>query len=526
MSTSTPLPRRLNEDVPENGYRTPRSLEDAKSLEARGLRSLDDGSLVLRHFNREREGRRRVAYNGMDESADGDELSSGAKPSPQTSNGTDEEETVNGKKPGSGGMGKVGLRDRIACYTWTWFTMNMASGGIANVLDSIPYESEWLRIVGVILFLSNIVLFLMNCVLISLRFKFRPGSFKGSFTSPSESLFVPASVVSLGTILINLCQYGIPHTGVWFQTVMQVCFWAYVSLSVIASAGIYLIIWSTQSFPINQMTPVWIFPAYPLLLVAPFAANLITALPDAAAASRINSIAIAFGAVCLQGTGFLVSLMIYSAFIYRLMTQKLPRETTRPGMFVSVGPSGFTVAGLVLLGNSGMSKIMPNDHFGNDNAEFIIELISLLVGLWLWGLCLWFFLVSVGAHWQIVKPDPRQKHIIHFDMTWFSFIFPNTALVTATFAIANALHSRALRIFGTVLAGLLVLAWMYVFGRMIRAVWLRRILWPEQVDGAERIRRRWLRNRNGKEKQNGKQNGDGKKGDGSKKLESGSGEDR
>lgn len=80
------------------------------------------------------------------------------------------------------------------------------------------------------------------------------------------------------------------------------------------------------------MTPIWIFPAYPLLLLAPFASNLIDCLPDAAAAVRINSVAIAFSAVSIQGTGFLVSLMIYSAFIYRLMTQKLPRETSRPGM--------------------------------------------------------------------------------------------------------------------------------------------------------------------------------------------------
>jgi tellurite resistance protein TehA-like permease len=80
------------------------------------------------------------------------------------------------------------------------------------------------------------------------------------------------------------------------------------------------------------MTPIWIFPAYPLLLMGPIAANLIDALPDSGAAARINSIAMALGAVCIQGTGFLVSLMIYSAFIYRLMTQKLPRETARPGM--------------------------------------------------------------------------------------------------------------------------------------------------------------------------------------------------
>jgi tellurite resistance protein TehA-like permease len=252
------------------------------------------------------------------------------------------------------------------------------------------------------------------------------------------------------------------------------------------------------------MTPIWIFPAYPLLLMGPLAANLIDALPDAAAAARINSIAIALGAICIQGTGFLVSLMIYSAFIYRLMTQKLPRETTRPGMvlylshltpqnssansvsqFVSVGPSGFTVAGLVHLGNTVIPKIAPNGYFGNPDAAFFLKLLSDLTGLWLWGLCLWFFLVSIGAHWQIMRPDDPEHHI-QFDMTWFSFVFPNTALVTATQAIGKSLNADAIKIFGTVLAGLLVLVWIFVFYMMIRALCKRRLLWPGGVDGSER----------------------------------------
>lgn len=31
---------------------------------------------------------------------------------------------------------KVGIRDRVGCLTWTWFTLTMATGGIANVLHS------------------------------------------------------------------------------------------------------------------------------------------------------------------------------------------------------------------------------------------------------------------------------------------------------------------------------------------------------------------------------------------------------
>jgi tellurite resistance protein TehA-like permease len=91
----------------------------------------------------------------------------------------------------------------------------------------------------------------------------------------------------------------------------------------------------SREFPIHTMTPIWIFPAYPALLLAPLASNIISSLPDGASAERINAIAITYGAVCVQGTGFMVSLMIYSAFIYRLMTQKLPRENRRPGMVSS-----------------------------------------------------------------------------------------------------------------------------------------------------------------------------------------------
>ncbi len=80
------------------------------------------------------------------------------------------------------------------------------------------------------------------------------------------------------------------------------------------------------------MTPVWVFPAYPLLLSAPFAGNLIYSATHVGEAQDMNFTPIAFCAVAVQGTGFLISFMICAAFLYRLMTQKLPRDMQRPGV--------------------------------------------------------------------------------------------------------------------------------------------------------------------------------------------------
>ncbi|KAK3315028.1 voltage-dependent anion channel-domain-containing protein [Apodospora peruviana] len=374
---------------------------------------------------------------------------------------------------------KVGLRDRIGCYQWTWFTMNMATGGVANLLFSIPYRSGWLNGVGLAFFFLNIFLFFMNCVLITLRFRWRPGSLLHSFTDQFESLFIPAFVVSVATILITTCQYGVPRAGPWLIQMMEAMFWIYVSASTFASTGMYLTLWSTQVFPIHTMTPIWVFPAYPLLLTAPFGANLISAASTSGQLKSINTIAIAMASVTVQGTGFLIAFMIMAAFLYRLMTQKLPRDAQRPGVFISVGPSGFTSAGLVQLGYH-TSEIFPTDFMGTQHAVFILRLMAYMAGLWLWGLSIWFFLVSVGSLWKYLRPDNNAK--IPFQMTWFSFVFPNTALVTATEQLGRAFDSNGLQIFGCVLAVCIILVWILVFTLMIRCLWLRQLLWPKEED--------------------------------------------
>lgn len=65
-------------------------------------------------------------------------------------------------------------------------------------------------------------------------------------------------------------------------------------------------------------------------------------------------------------------------------------------------------------------------------------------------------------------------------MAWFSFIFPNTALVTATFAIGHAFASKAILIVGCAMVIPLILMYLFVCYKMIRAIILRHILWPQK----------------------------------------------
>lgn len=53
-----------------------------------------------------------------------------------------------------------------------------------------------MTVIGLIFFFLNLGLFVINCILISLRFRYRPHSFRRSVTDQVESLFTPA-IVSL-----------------------------------------------------------------------------------------------------------------------------------------------------------------------------------------------------------------------------------------------------------------------------------------------------------------------------------------
>ncbi|ETN46672.1 uncharacterized protein HMPREF1541_00858 [Cyphellophora europaea CBS 101466] len=370
----------------------------------------------------------------------------------------------------------LSIRQRLKHVTWAWFTLVMATGGVASTLHAVPFRFTGLWTIGVIFFVANIAFYVIIWAMIICRFWNYPYTFRASFLHPTESLFAPAVAVSFGTILINIVEYGFGEVGVWLNRAVLVLYWFDCGLAIVLSISIYLILWSTQHFTIARMTPIWIFPAYPLLIIGPHAANLSARLVDPR-----EAIQVIVGGFTVQGIGFLVSLTVYAAFVYRLMTQKLPAESLRPGMFVSVGPSAFTASGIMGMA-SNLDQVfmrLPSGLYMDVEsmlAASILKLIANWVSLWLWGLALWFFFVSLMANMVCFRKGAHMP----FAMTWFSFIFPQTALTTATFRVAESFNVFAIKIVGCVMTVLLILVWLLVVFRMIKAIVDKQILWPEK----------------------------------------------
>jgi hypothetical protein len=127
MPTETPLPGRLTDNPGAIGYQSP------------GLGSLKAPDQCINNsgiVSRDGTGRHGGRY------ADGHPYNPALHEyiNPQTE-GQASRMAVLGQQSDEDCMEKrYGIRDRVGCFTWTWFTITMATGGIANVLHASEYE--------------------------------------------------------------------------------------------------------------------------------------------------------------------------------------------------------------------------------------------------------------------------------------------------------------------------------------------------------------------------------------------------
>ncbi|THY76440.1 malic acid transporter [Aureobasidium pullulans] len=361
----------------------------------------------------------------------------------------------------------VTWRDRVAHFTWPWFACTMSTGALAVVLGQTPNTFTGLQTIGKIFFILALVLFVAFTAIIITRFILVPQKFLASLHHPVESLFFGSYWVTISLLLNCIQLYGVPNTGPWLVKALEILFWMYVAAVLIVGIGQYYVLFQLERLKVNNAMPAWIFPIYPLLVIGPLAGTIIPSQPHTAA------VPIWLAGVMLQGMGWCVALMMYAIYTQRLMVSALPDPSTRPGMYVSVGPAGYTAAALISLGRQAPAVFERKQFFGITSllVEDVIKVLGIMAGLFLLLFSFWFFCVSTVS----VIAGAKQ---MSFTLNWWAFVFPNAGMTLATIQAGGALSSAGINGLCSALTIALVIMWFFTAIAHILAVRKGQVMWP------------------------------------------------
>ncbi|KPI35645.1 Malic acid transport protein [Cyphellophora attinorum] len=349
----------------------------------------------------------------------------------------------------------------------------MATGAVAVVLANTPFRFTGLDVIAKIYFILDLVLFVLFNFCIAYRFIRRPKVFLRSLHHPKEALFLGAYWVTIA-LLLNLTQtYGVPMTGQWLRTAMRILYWIYSGCALCVAVFQYATLFVAERLPVDSAMPAWVFPVYPFLVIGPLAA-VITKSQDTTVA-----LVVWVSAIALQGLGFTVAIFMYSIYVQRLMTSSLPEPSSRPGMYISVGPVAYTSAALLNLADQA-ATVIPAHWLSVDTLAVpdVIRITLILAGCWLWLLGFWFFALTTVA--IIAGACSKQK--MGFTLQWWGFVFPNAGLVLASINIGKALESEGVKAVTSAMTLILVIGWFCVAIANIRAVLKGKVLWEGMDD--------------------------------------------
>lgn len=340
----------------------------------------------------------------------------------------------------------------------------MSTGGIALLLHSTPHRFPGLTTIGKVVFVFDIVVFLCIVAGITTRFTLAPGSLQKSMLHPTEALFFPTAWLALVNIFSCIQVYAAPACGPWLIVTVRVLFWLYAALTFAIAVWQYWHLFTApQRLTIQSMTPAWILPVFPIMLSGTFASLI---APDQPPAQRMPIIV---AGVTFQGLGWMVSFLMYAAYVHRLMQFGLPAPNLRPGMFIAVGPPSFTGLALIGLGNA-----LPRDYgyfVTHPLAIEILPVVALFTALFLWTLSFWFFCIS------LISVLAGLRHMT-FHLVWWALVFPNVGFTIATIDIGRQLGSQGILWVASVMTVLLVGMWIFVFISHARAVLRKDIMMP------------------------------------------------
>lgn len=387
--------------------------------------------------------------------------------------------------PGSGTSGsksRIGIRGRIKHFTWANFTCTQSTGGIAILLSETPRQFAGLQTIATVIFIFNVVLFLLFCAAMTGRFVLHPHTFKKSLTRPPEVFFAGSFLLSVATIIIGVRRFGEPHTGPWLIVAVRVLFWMYAAVTLVFTAVMFVVTFSTSSVDPSKMSPAVFLMVFNTMLTGTVAATIADTQPPE------ERLPIIVAGVAYQGLGWIVSLMLLPWFLGSLFRNGIGHANMRPALFLPVGSAGYTIISLI-----GCSRALPEGYAyfaRHPIAVEILQVVALWASVFLWLFTFWLSAIALVANSPNIIPRKgrgwRLQPRMGFTLSWWAIVFPNVGFTIATGYIGEEFQSSGIEWVASAMAIVLFAAWLMDIGLHFKAVLTGQIMWPgkdEDVSG-------------------------------------------
>ncbi|KAL4897481.1 malate permease [Aspergillus ambiguus] len=364
----------------------------------------------------------------------------------------------------------VGWRRIVRNFTPSWFSVTMGTGIVAILLNTLPYNADWLYWISVVIFGLNVVLFAVGCILSLLRYTLYPEIFWVMITHPVQSMFLGTVPMGFATIVNMFCFVCVPAWGEWTQPVAWGLWIVDAVLSVVTALSLpFLLMAHPNEFQLSSMTAVWLLPIVSCIVAGSSGAIVAGVLTNAQHA--LWTVLVSY---VLWGMGLPLALMVMVIYLQRLTLHKIPPKAVIVSVFLPLGPLGQSGFGILRLGKVAQT-VFPQTHTldaGSGTALYTVGFLGALI-LWSFGLVWLFFALA-----SII----RSKRF-PFNIGWWGFTFPLGVFATCTSEMGMELPSKFFRVLGTVVSLCVVVLWMVVSVGTMKGVVTGRMFYAPCLGG-------------------------------------------
>ncbi|KAK1150041.1 Plasma membrane sulfite pump involved in sulfite metabolism [Aspergillus melleus] len=367
----------------------------------------------------------------------------------------------------------VGWRRVVRHFTPSWFSVTMGTGIVSILLNTLPYNGDWLRYISIVLFVFNVVLFAIGIVISVLRYTLYPEIFFLMITHPVQSMFLGTIPMGFATIINMFCYVCVPAWGEWTRNFAWGLWIFDAVLSVVIALSLpFLLMAHGSDMQLSSMTAVWLLPIVTCIVAGSSGGIVASVLPNPQ-----HALWTVICSYMLWGIGVPLAMMVLVIYLQRLTLHKIPPKGVIVSVFLPLGPLGQGGYGALKLGEVAHA-IFPQTETLEASTGETFHSVGFLIALIMWsfGLVWLFFALASIAR---CKSFP-------FNIGWWGFTFPLGVFAVCTCEMGAALPSRFFRILGTVLSMCVVVLWVVVSVGTLKGVWSGRLFFAPCLPVMER----------------------------------------